>query len=140
MSASPLFQPLVAMVAWSVVVMIWMYAYRIPAILKAKMQFNPNAIRGAEVATLPPSVRWKADNYNNLMEQPTLFYAVAIVLALIGEHTRTNVALAWAYVGLRVIHSLVQSLFNHVTTRFSLFMLASVALLGLVINAVLAVF
>ncbi|MBA2403452.1 MAG: MAPEG family protein [Bdellovibrionales bacterium] len=77
---SPILLPLVVMAAWSMVMWGWMYATRLPAIFSAKMRLDSNAPRGEQMNTLPPSVRWKADNYNNLMEQPTVFYAVALVL------------------------------------------------------------
>jgi hypothetical protein len=90
--------------------------------------------------TLPSNVRWKADNYNHLMEQPTIFYAVALTLAIIGAGDGINLELAWAYVGLRVVHSLVQVLINKIELRFSIFFLSSLVLIGLIFNAVKLVF
>lgn len=131
--------PVVALVAWSMVMWVWMYATRIPAIAAVKMRLDPNAPRGEQMATLPPSVRWKADNYNHLMEQPTIFYALAISLALIGEGNGANLYLAWGYVGLRVVHSLVQALVNKIEVRFLLFVLSNVPLFALTFNAAVAV-
>ena len=74
----------------------------IPAIFAAKMKLDPNLPKGQLMATLPPRVRWKADNYNHLFEQPTVFYAVALSLAVTGHGSGVNATLAWAYVGLRV--------------------------------------
>jgi len=76
----------------------WLYATRIPAIRKYKIVFDPHRPSGEFHAQLPAQVRWKADNYNNLMEQPTLFYAVVLTLALLGEGNTLNVWLAWFYV------------------------------------------
>jgi hypothetical protein len=84
---------------------------------------------------LPAEVRWKADNYNHLMEQPTIFYAVAIVLAIMGVGDGVNLWLAWTYVGMRVIHSLVQSMVNIIELRFALFFISSLVLIALIINA-----
>jgi hypothetical protein len=78
------------------------------------MRLDPMAPRGEQMASLPAKVRWKADNYNHLLEQPTLFYAVAIVLALVGRGDGVALYLAWAYVGLRVVHSLIQTLVNRI--------------------------
>jgi hypothetical protein len=89
---------------------------------------------------LPPEVRWKADNYNHLLEQPTLFYAVAIALALLGDASLLSVAMAWAYVTLRAAHSLWQALVNHIPTRFYIFVTSSLVLLALTIKAALQVF
>src|SRR5579872_2513933 len=101
----------------------WMYATRIPAIQRLKIQYDPYKPNGEFTKQIPAKVRWKADNYNNLMEQPTLFYAIALVLAVIGAGDALNVTLAWIYVGLRVIHSLIQALVNIVIWRFAVFML-----------------
>jgi hypothetical protein len=137
---SPLFQPVIALVLWSFVMWAWLYATRIPAIRKYRVVFDPHRPPSEFHAQLPAEVRWKADNYNNLMEQPTLFYAVAITLAILGEANALNVALAWLYVGLRVIHSLAQAITNTIIVRFSVFMIASVVLLVLTVRAALVVF
>jgi hypothetical protein len=114
----------------------WMYLTRIPAIFKAKMQLDPNAPRGEQMSQLPPNVRWKADNYNHLMEQPTIFYAVALSLAVAGEGGGLNAQLAWAYLGLRIVHSLVQALINNITVRFSVFFISSLVLIAIIVNAI----
>jgi len=130
--------PVVALVVWSMVMWVWMYVTRIPAIRAAKMKLDPKAPSGKQMSTLPPSVRWKADNYNHLMEQPTIFYALAISLALIGEGDGINLYFAWAYVALRVIHSLFQALVNIIEVRFLLFVLSNVPLFALAFNAATA--
>jgi len=132
--------PVVALVIWSAVIWAWMYATRIPAIIKARMVLEQTAPRGEQMAQLPPKVRWKADNYNHLMEQPTLFYAIAISLAVLGDQSTVSIALAWAYVGLRVVHSLVQATWNNIQTRFALFFVSSLLLFGLVYQAAVRVF
>ena len=137
---SPILAPVVGLVAWSMVMWTWMYVTRIPAIRNARMRLDSNAPRGEQMATLPASVRWKADNYNHLMEQPTIFYAIALALALMGEGGGVNLCLAWAYVGLRVVHSLVQSLNNKIVVRFGVFSLSSLALIALTVNAARIVF
>ena len=133
-------QPVVTLVAWSMLMWLWMYATRIPAIQKARMRLDPNEVNGVQMSSLPANVRWKADNYNHLMEQPTIFYAIVISLAILGEGSDINLMLAWAYVGLRVIHSLVQALVNKILVRFGIFSLSSLVLIALVVNAVCAVF
>lgn len=130
--------PVVALVAWSMVMWIWMYATRIPAIKRARMKLDANAPRGEQMATLPPEVRWKADNYNHLMEQPTIFYALAISLAVMGQGDGMNLYIAWAYVGLRIAHSLVQALSDKVMVRFALFFLSNLPLFALTLHAAMA--
>ena len=137
---SALFGPVIGLVLWSFVMWAWLYATRIPAIRKYKIVFDPHRPPSEFHAQLPAEVRWKADNYNNLMEQPTLFYAVVLTLAILGEANTLNVWLAWLYVALRVVHSLVQAMINTIIVRFSLFMIGSVVLLVLTIRAALVVF
>ena len=137
---SPLLAPVVALVLWSFVMCAWLYATRIPAIRKLGIVYDPHRPAEAFHAQLPPEVRWKADNYNNLMEQPTLFYAVALTLALLGADAGLNVGLAWLYVALRVAHSLVQAMINVVMLRFAIFMAATLVLLVMSIRAALIVF
>lgn len=138
--ASPILTPLVALVAWTLVMWLWMYATRLPAMSKAKMKPDSQAPRGEQMNLLPASVRWKADNYNHLMEQPTIFYAITLALALLGQGDGMNLMLAWAYVGLRIVHSLVQALINKIEVRFVIFALSTFALIGLTVNAVCLVF
>jgi len=137
---SPILQPVVALILWSFVMWAWLYATRIPAIQAAKAPMSPEMTAADLNAILPPRVRWKADNYNHLMEQPTLFYAAALVLAFAGAGEGLNAGLAWAYVAVRVVHSLVQALTNVILVRFAVFMAASLVLLALAIRAAIAVF
>src|SRR5882762_5881742 len=104
MLRSPILGPVLALILWSFVMWAWLYATRIPAIVKRGIVYDPNKPNEAFHAQLPASVRWKADNYNNLMEQPTLFYAVALTLALLDAGGGLNAILAWVYVGLRIAH------------------------------------
>ena len=138
-AAHAMLQPVVALVAWSMVMWAWMYATRIPAILGSKMALDPNRPRGEQMAELPANVRWKADNYNHLMEQPTLFYAVAIALAL-ANYDRIDQVLAWTYVAMRVAHSLLQASINKIQIRFAIFFLSSLVLIALIVRCALALF
>ena len=137
---SPILAPLVALVLWSFVMWAWLYATRIPAIMKNKIVFDPYRPAEEFHAQLPARVRWKADNYNNLMEQPTLFYAVMLTLAWLGADSDLNTGLAWLYVGLRIAHSFIQAIINVVLLRFTIFMAASTVLLVMSIRAALIVF
>jgi hypothetical protein len=137
---SPILAPVIALVLWSFVMMAWLYAMRIPALLKHGIVYDTRRPAEEFHAQLPAQVRWKADNFNNLMEQPTLFYAVALTLAIVDAGAGFNAALAWLYVGLRILHSLVQAIFNIVLARFALFMTASVVLLLMTLRAALIVF
>ena len=136
----PMLAPVIALVAWTAVMWGWMYATRIPAILRLRIKLDGNLPRGEQMATLPPRVRWKADNYNHLLEQPILFYAIGLCLALLGDTSTVSVALAWSYVALRIVHSLWQALVNVIKVRFVLFALSSLVLFALVARAAMQVF
>lgn len=135
-------QPVVVLLAWTMVMWVWMYATRIPAMLKAGIDAKGMVgSTGASLrAQLPDTVSWKADNYNHLHEAPTVFYAVAIVLAVIGHGDGMNATIAWAYTGLRIAHSIVQATINRVALRFALFALSSIALMVLIFHAIIPVF
>ena len=86
---------------------------------------------------LPPDVSWKSHNFIHLMEQPTLFYAVSAILAIMGAGA-IDVMLAWAYVLIRIVHSLWQALVNRIPVRFALFFVSTGVLIVLALRAVIA--
>ncbi|MEZ5708877.1 MAG: MAPEG family protein [Blastomonas sp.] len=140
--ASPILQPVAVLLGWTMLVWIWMYATRIPAMGKAKIDVGNlvGGTGGALDGVLPDQVQWKAHNYNHLMAEPTIFYATSLVLAIQGAGDGLNAKIAWAYVGLRIAHSLWQILVNKVSIRFLLFALSSLCLMALVLHAIIAVF
>ncbi len=135
-------QPLVALAAWTMVMWFWLYGTRIPALGASKV--DPEELVNDPSRSLddvlPPQVQWKAHNYNHLHEAPTVFYAVAITLAIIGQGDGLNAQIAWVYVALRVIHSIIQATINKVSLRFGVFALSSFCLMFLVARAALAMF
>ena len=132
---SLLLAPVIALVLWTFAMCAWLYATRIPAMVRQKIVYDPRRPVEEFQAQLPAPVRWKADNYNHLLEQPTLFYAVALTLALLGADGAWNLGLAWGYVGLRVVHSLVQATVNAILVRFGIFIAATLVLLALSVRA-----
>lgn len=139
---SDILRPMVALIAWTLVMLAWMMATRLRALGAAGIGLGTLVGTKASDAdrSLPANVQWKAHNHNHLMEQPTLFYAICTVLALSGTGDGMNAWIAWTYVGLRIVHSLVQALDNRVKPRFLLFVLSSVALAALTLHAAMAVF
>lgn len=142
MTIAKILQPAVALMAWTMVMWLWMYVTRIPAMNAAKL--DPDNLARDPSKTLddllPASVQWKAHNYNHLHEAPTLFYAVCLVIAVAGAGNATSATVAWVYVALRVLHSLVQATVNKVMVRFILFSLSSIALMALIYHAAKIVF
>ncbi len=126
--------PVVALIIWSLVMLIWLYATRIPAMSKAKLK--PGGATKAQMEALPSAN--VANNYNHLMEQPTLFYALCFALQLMNQDSDINVGLAWLYVAIRIVHSLVQATVNVILIRFAIFMIGSLVLVALALQAVVA--
>ena len=142
MEYSPILEPVVALVAWSLIMMVWMVAVRFAEFKRLGINFSniPPGSRGVDLeGRADPRVQWKSHNYNHLMEQPTLFYAIALTLALMDMGDGINYLLAWGYVGFRVLHSIVQATVNKLTIRTPLFVLASLCLLGMTVHAAMRI-
>lgn len=143
---SAILQPVVALAIWTMIIWLWMYATRLPAMGRAGIDAKNmvgstgGGLRSDLIAKGEERASWVADNYNHLHEAPTIFYAVSLVLAIIGQGDNLNATIAWVYVGLRVAHSLLQILSNRVVVRFVLFALSTVALIMLVTHAAMSVF
>lgn len=132
--------PAAALVVWSIIMLIWMAATRLPALSKIGIDLT-KAVggRGADIdPNVPASVAWKSHNYAHLMEQPTIFYATIMILAISGSATPLLVSFAWGYTILRVIHSIWQATINKVGIRFVFFLLSSICLAVLAVHALLA--
>ncbi len=128
--------PAAVLVVWSIVMLFWMAFTRLPALSKlgGLGKAKPGG-RGQDLeGVLPDAINWKAHNYAHLMEQPTLFYVTVAILAILGADT-LDIALAWGYVTIRVIHSIWQATVNRVPVRFALFALSTLCLLVLAIRA-----
>lgn len=138
MPYSPILAPVVALIAWTLVMMVWMAVARRRAFAKLGIGWStiPRGSRGVNLdGRAPDEWQWPSHNYNHLMEQPTLFYAICMTLALMGFGSGINLWLAWGYVGFRVLHSIIQARVNIVAYRFTAFALASFCLLGLTVHA-----
>ena len=144
MIAAEILKPLAVLAMWTMAMWVWMYATRIPAINKLPKPTAPGADQGWTGAMLegllPREVQWKAHNYNHLHEAPTVFYAVALALAMIGQGDGLNATIAWAYVALRIAHSVFQATVNKVAPRFALFALSSLCLMALTLHLLIGVF
>jgi hypothetical protein len=136
---SPILVPVIALIAWTLLIMIWMMVTRFAAMRRKGISLKGRVGGRGGVAlegVVEDEVMWKAHNYMHLVEQPTLFYAIALALAIGHGGGGYSTLLAWAYVGFRILHSLVQTTVNIVAYRFLLWALASLALIGLVIQGV----
>ena len=131
----PLLGPLVGLNVWTFAMEFLLYKRRTPALKKYNISFDPEIVKQEKATKLPAFVQWPADNFNNLLEQPTQFYAIVLGLTFLDIKDNRTVGLAWAYVGLRVVHSIVHVSTNNVLVRFPVFAASSLALVGLTAKA-----
>ena len=134
MDIHPLLGPVIALVAWTIIVLLVFATYLFVALLKSGKPI-PDGARVRDATAFPNAIQWKNHNYMHLMEQPTIFYAIVIALVLMGDSQSLNVTLAWGYVLLRVAHSLVQMTVNKVMVRLVLFLASTACLIGLTLHA-----
>ncbi|KAF7712601.1 MAPEG family protein [Penicillium ucsense] len=117
LQATQLLKPVVALAGWTFVQETWI--------------FEEDKVKHDKHTKIPLKVQRMTDNYNNLHEQPQVFYAIAVVLTLLGDQNDLTYRLAWSYTGMRIVHSLFHNLVNEPNGRFSLFVTSSVMLLAL---------
>jgi len=143
MTHSPLAGPIVALVSWTLVVQAWMFATRFRELgalgisLKGR---RGSSTRNALENVFPDAVNWKAHNYANLMEQPTIFYAIVLALVVLDLRAPVDTWLAWTYVASRIAHSLIQATVNIVTYRLAAFVAGSLCVTLLAGHALSAIF
>jgi hypothetical protein len=138
MQYSPILTPVVALVAWTLVMLVWMAVARRRAFAKMNINWEkvPRGGRGVNLdGVAPDEAQWPSHNYNHLMEQPTIFYAISLALAMMDAGDGINLWLAWGYVVFRILHSIVQATINIVAYRLTIFALSSLCLLGLTVHA-----
>jgi hypothetical protein len=139
MEQKALLAPAAVLVLWTCVMLLWLAYSRFSSLAKLRGQLpeTPRGVRGGEIdPLLPDQAKWASHNYTHLLEQPTIFYAVVLILATTGAATNATVALAWGYTGLRIAHSIWQVLVNQVQIRFLIFLASSICLIMLALIAV----
>jgi hypothetical protein len=132
--------PVLALIAWTLVMWFWLYATRLPAMKRAGIDPQEAAHPGTYGHRMPEHARSVADNYNHLHEQPTIFYALMFFVALTGGATAATLNLAWIYVGSRLVHSLVQATVNKVVVRFAVFAFGSLVLVCITVRELIRIF
>lgn len=139
---SEILKPVVVLIAWTLVMLVWMVTTRLPAMKAAGVDLGRLVgSKGADAdSVLPPKTQWIAHNHNHLLEQPVLFYATCLVIAFTGSGDGANAYIAWGYVAFRIAHSVWQATVNKVSIRFALFLGATLCLVALTLHAAMAVF
>jgi len=140
MEASAILQPVIVLGLLTIAITFWMFITRVPAMKRLRIHPQKGRDTSKLKELLPDEVTRISNNYNHLFEQPVLFYAIAISLAIMGHVDAFYVGCAWIYVGLRIAHSLVQATVDIVLIRFTFFMLSSLVLAVMVIREALTLF
>jgi hypothetical protein len=138
MTATAFLAPVLGLIIWTLLIWVLMYARRIPAMQAAKI--DPDSAKspdGAWKEQLPLSVQASAHNYNHLLEQPTIFYALMFYVTLTAQMSMPIFYVAWGYVALRVLHSIIQVSSGKVMLRFTVFTLSTLALMSMVVMTLL---
>lgn len=125
--------PMFALAAWTIVVLMLVPLRRVRSALRREVGVDD--FKYGESAAVPGSVSIPNRNYMNLLELPMLFYIVCIVLYVSAGASTTAIALAWAFVALRVVHSAIHLTYNRVVHRLAAFTVANVVLVLLWVDA-----
>lgn len=120
--------PLFALAVWTFLVLLLIAVRRLGAGFAGRVHVSD--FRFGESAKVPPDVSLPNRNYMNLLELPVLFYVVGLLCFVTGQHSPLQLGLAWAYVGLRVVHSLIHLSYNNVYHRLAVFVLSNGVLLA----------
>jgi hypothetical protein len=127
--ADPIWLPCGALVGVTALVWIKLYADRLGE-MRAK-GIDPQAFSDVRAVAGKLDRTQAADNFRNLFEVPVLFYLLCVAIVLNGGSTPGFVAAAWAYVGLRALHSLIHVTYNRVIHRFLVYVASTLLLFGL---------
>ncbi|MBU2918219.1 MAPEG family protein [Psychrosphaera sp. F3M07] len=140
MDATALLQPVMVVALLTLVITLWVLFTRIPAMVR--LRIHPQKVQDTSKFKdlLPPEINRISNNYNNLFEQPTLFYAVAGVIAILGHVDMIHVYCAWAYAVFRIVHSLVQATVDIVRLRFAIFVLSWITLAIMIVRESITIF
>lgn len=122
-----IFQPMGALVALTFLVLGFIPFRRFQAAFGGKVKRDD--FKFGESANVPGHVSIPNRNYMNLLELPLLFYVLCLTLFVSERVTEIQLYLAWAYVALRALHSLVHLTFNHVLVRLIFFALSNLVLI-----------
>lgn len=127
--------PVFALVFWTFGVLVLIPITRFNAYFRGKVAAED--FKTTESPGVPYTVSITNRNYMNLLELPVLFYTVCLLLHFSAQHVPGALYLAWAYVILRAVHSIVHLTYNNVVHRFAIFALSNIVLLTLWITTAL---
>ena len=126
--------PVLVLAAWSVFMALWMFATRVPAISRDKLDGRHTSDMEKQ---LPSQARAIGSNFSNLFELPIIFYVTAFAIFLAGHVDMTAIYLAWGFVGFRIVHSLIHGTYNNPIHRFAIYMLALFCVLAMLVREII---
>lgn len=133
MEQTTILAPFAGMMLLTLVVWVYMGARRIPFIVGAKL--TRKQLTPLELARLaPPAVATPADNFRNLCELPTIFYAVVLYVYATQQVDSAYLVAAWIFFAFRILHSIVHCTFNYIPLRFAVYVISAVALWFMVLR------
>ena len=124
----PLLAPMLSMMGLTAVVWLFMYVRRLGHMLGHGIDAQRVSSPQKMAELIPEAVERSANNLRNLFELPVLFYALCLLFSQQGWAGPMDAQLAWAFVGLRGLHSLVHCTVNIVNARFAFYALSSIVL------------
>ena len=129
MQTESIFMPMVALVTWTFIIMLYMAYKRWSAGFAGRLKRGEFKV--GESTDVPVDVRLAGRNFSNLFEMPVLFYVLCLAVYMAHNVTESLVAMAWMYVALRVMHSLIHGTYNKILHRFSVYALSNFLLLAM---------
>jgi hypothetical protein len=124
----PILVPMISMVVLTLLVWMFMYVTRLREMSRKNINPQRLATRVEAAAVLTDSTA-PADNFKNLFEMPVLFYVVVLLSLVLLIQDDTMVRLAWAFVALRGLHSLIHCTYNRTMHRFIAYFASSLVLI-----------
>ena len=134
MITSQLHLPLAVMIGLTILVWLFMYARRLTFLIGN--QIDADRLKAPESVSqiIPPDINAPSNNLKNLFEMPVLFYALALIAMQSKLQSDLVTLSAWAFVLLRIPHSVIHCLNGPVMARFVCYLLSSAALIVMAVN------
>lgn len=123
---APFLLPMLALVALTLLVWVALFVERIGQM--RSLRIDPQQVADAKSMSARIPRTQASDNFRNLFELPVLFYALCLAHAVLGSSDAVDLALAWGFVVLRVVHSAIHLSYNRVMHRFAAYLLGALLL------------
>lgn len=134
-------QPAAALMCWTFVIWFRLYFVRLRTMRQKRIHPQKMATRQARNALVISDRELQtSDNFQNLFELPVIFYAACLMAYLLQDVSDLSLMLAWSFVGMRIVHSVIHVTYNRVTHRSFAYLIGGLLLLALVLRLATQVF